>query len=200
MTHTIDYEAMAKEAAGNWQHFDCFCWYGQPPEPDEWCIVYTSNRDSRLRAQSNADAIAKEMEPFLGKTAIAETHSHWACGSVYGYSIRVYGKRGITKAFRKWCDLQDAMNNYVVLDEEDYSRREHEATLENIEEVAGQIDRKSWCGIEFPEGYSKTLFDWFWENDQSAIENTDDSGGYPSEESMTKALIALGWYKPEEYQ
>lgn len=40
----------AHEAAGNWQKFESFAWHrsydDSIPDPENWCIVYTNNRDS----------------------------------------------------------------------------------------------------------------------------------------------------------
>lgn len=67
-THTIDVEQLASGVAGNWQRFDSFSWWGRDdeliPDPERWCIVYVSNRDSGLVDQSNAAAIEKLLDPF----------------------------------------------------------------------------------------------------------------------------------------
>ena len=91
-------EDAAKEAAGNWQKFESFCWYRESEieDPDNWAIIYTSNRDSGLLDQSNAEAIAEAMEPFSetdDPDVVFESHNHWACGHVDGFSIRVYRRR-----------------------------------------------------------------------------------------------------------
>ena len=41
-------EDAAKEAAGNWQHFESFVWFrdSEIDDPDNWAIIYTHNRDS----------------------------------------------------------------------------------------------------------------------------------------------------------
>lgn len=60
----------AREAAGNWKRFDCFCWdrLHDIDDPDDWTIIYTHNRDSRLLDQSNADAIAEKGRGNLGSS------------------------------------------------------------------------------------------------------------------------------------
>ena len=101
----LDLESAAKEAAGNWQEFDCFSWHRQNDieSPEDWAIVYTHNRDSGLLDQSNAEAIAEAMEPFTkgrNPDVVAEHHISWLCGWVDGYSIRVFKRGRITKAFQ----------------------------------------------------------------------------------------------------
>src|SRR5262245_65566005 len=105
-----DYASLADALAGAWQRFECFGWWEKPEgvieRPDDWALVYTSNRDSGLLDQSNAAAIAKALSRFP-KTAIPQTHNHWACGYVEGFALCVRDERGrISKAFKTWCDLQ----------------------------------------------------------------------------------------------
>lgn len=103
----LDLEAAAKAAAGNWREFVCFAWHRRPDDADNWTIVYSHNRDSDLLDQSNAAAIDKAMEPFLGGDVVVEHHHHWACGWIDGYSIRVFRRGRITKAFRTYHALKD---------------------------------------------------------------------------------------------
>src|SRR5687768_9241519 len=104
----------AHEAAGNWQNFSCFAWFRQRElkRPEDWAIIYTHHRDSGLLDQSNASVIAKAMQPFAeGKDPdlVFESHSHWAVGHVDGFSIRVFKRGRITKAFRTYHELAERM-------------------------------------------------------------------------------------------
>ncbi len=88
-------EDAATQAAGNWQRFGCFVWDRSHDldDPDSWAIIYTHNRDSGLLDLSNADAIAKAMEPFTDgddPDVVMESHGHWAVGHVDGFSVRVF--------------------------------------------------------------------------------------------------------------
>ena len=81
----------ARAAAGNWMHFQCFCWgrASKLRDADQWTIVYTHHRDSGLLDQSNATAIGAAMDTFTkGKNpdVVPEHHHHWACGWVDGYT------------------------------------------------------------------------------------------------------------------
>ena len=103
--------------------------------------------------QSNADAIAEAMEPFTegdDPDVVFESHDHWAVGHVDGFSIRVYRDGEITEAFRTYHDLMEQLDGYPILDEEDYSQRELEATLENISDAAWRVkheyDLARWLG------------------------------------------------------
>ena len=91
-------------------------------------------------------------------------------------------------------DLVGRLNDYPVLDEEDYSRREYEATLENLDSAAVGISHR----YELPEGWQGEVFDWFWEHDQRAVENRDDLGGYPSDAQLESAFVALGYRRTRD--
>ncbi len=204
---------MAKEAIGNWKKFESFGWHNQPDDAEEWCIVYVSNRDSDLLTESNAAAIAEAMAPHLeGEDCTEEHHGHWAVGHVDGYAIRVYKpepttsegriaararndgrERDVTEAFRTWAELKLQVDAYPVLDEEDFSRREYEATLENIESAGRRFVRD-----DAPEDWTSQCFSWFWEHDQGAVEARDGGGGYPDDSQIKEALEALGFAEAEE--
>jgi hypothetical protein len=185
-------QELARQAAGNWQDFDSFAWHDQPRDPEQWALVYTHNRDSGLVDQSNADAIRAELEPFMGRTVIEEHHGHWACGWVDGFAIRVYRRGGeITRAFRKYCELQRRLEDYRLLDEEDYSRREWEATQENLTNAGNALARsEDWV---LPDGWESEVSEWFDGSDEHrhALESRDDQGGYPSDDELRAAFNGL---------
>lgn len=134
---TLSIEDATKQAAGNWRKFDCFAWHDKPENPEEWTIVYVRNRDSGLLEESNHCMLTQELIPDINYGHVrCESHSHWACGWVAGYSIRVYRRGKITKAFRKWFELQERLADYPVLNEGDYSDREYDATVANIADAA----------------------------------------------------------------
>lgn len=194
MLGELTLEEAAKQAAGNWRKFHCFRWDRSRDldDADQWCIVYSHNRDSGLLDQSNAEAIDKAMEPFTegdDPDVMAEHHHHWACGWIDGWAIRVYRDGQITKAFKAYHALAERLANYPILEEEDYSRREFEATLANLSDAAWKVKHD----FDLPEGWEGEVFSWFWENDQSAVENRDDQGGYPNEDQLRAAFQALGY-------
>ena len=166
-------------------------------DPDNWAIIYTHNRDSGLLDQSNADAIAEALKPFTESDdpdVVMESHDHWAVGHVDGFSIRVYRNGEITEAFKTYHDLMEQMDGYPILDEEDYSNREYEATLENITDAAWRVKHE----YTLPEGWESQVFSWFWDHRQSAVENRDDQGGYPEEGDLRAAFDALGYERVED--
>ena len=187
----FDLETGAREARGNWQKFDSFGWHDRPEDGAEWAIVYTHNRDSDLLDQSNADAIDKALAPFTegdNPDVRAEHHGHWACGWIDGYAIRVYRNGQITEAFRAYHELAARLADYPVLDEEDFSRREYDATLENLRSEGFDSDY-----FAPPEEWAGEVFSWLWDHNQSAVENRDGNGGYATKAQIGEALDALGY-------
>ncbi len=197
MLGTMTLEDAAKEAAGNWKKFDSFVWWREREmdDADRWAIVYTSNRDSGLIDQSNSAVIAKALEALTedhDPDVVAERHSHWLVGHVDGYSIRVFDNDGnITEAFKTYFGLLEQMEAYPLLDESDYSDREYEATLENLDLAAWKVKRE----YVLPDGWESGVYSWLADHDPSEIENRDDQGGWPSEEALQAAFDALGYKK-----
>lgn len=190
----LDLEAAAKLAAGNWRDFKCFVWFkaSELPDADKWAIIYTHNRDSGLLDQSNAAVIEEAMKPFTeGKTpdVVFESHIHWAVGHVDGFSIRVFHRGRITIAFKTYHKFAVRMDDYPILDDDDYSRREHEATLENITDSAWRLKHQ----FLLPDGWEFDVYGWLADNNDRAVENYDDRGGYPSEEDLNAAFEGLGF-------
>jgi hypothetical protein len=192
-------EDAAKQAAGNWKSWTCFVWFRESEiaDPDNWSIVYTHNRDSGLLDQSNAEQIAKALEPFTegdDPDVVMESHSHWAVGHVDGFSIRVYRDGQITDAFRAYHDLMEQMDGYPILNEEDYSNKEYEATLENISDSAWRVKHE----YSLPDGWESDVYSWLSDNRQRVVENRDDHGGYPEAADLRAAFDALGYARVED--
>jgi hypothetical protein len=192
-------EDAATEAAGNWQSWTCFVWDRERvlDDAEKWGLVYTHNRDSGLLAQSNSDAISKPMESFTDTDdpdVVMESHSHWAVGHVDGFSIRVIRKGEITDAFKAYHELSEQLADCPILDEEDYSERELEATLENINDAAWRVKHE----YTLPEGWESEAYSWLSDHRSGSVENRDDQGGYPDEDDLRAAFLALGYVQVEE--
>jgi hypothetical protein len=190
----LDLKTAAKEAAGNWRPFECFAWdrTRDLDRPEDWTIVYTHHRDSGLLDQSNAAAIEEALEPFTDgddPDVVAERHNHWAVGWIDGFSIRVFNRGRVTKAFQTYHELVERMTDYPVLDDDDYSRREYEATLANIADSAWRLKRD----FELPEDWAAEVYSWLSDHDYAAVENRDDQGGYPEQAQLERAFAALGF-------
>jgi hypothetical protein len=192
----LDLKEAAKDAAGNWQRFSCFVWYRdrELKKPEHWAVIYTHNRDSGLLHQSNAAVIAKAMLPFTegdNPDVVFESHHHWAVGHVDGFSLRVFRRGRITKAFRTYHDLAVKMDEYPILDESDYSEREYEATYENVGEAAWRLKQQ----FSLPDDWQSDVFSWLTDHRDNALENVDDQGGWPDEDDLKAAFSALGYQR-----
>ncbi len=190
----IKIEDAAKEAAGNWRHFECFSWHraSELHDPENWAVVYTHHRDSGLIELSNAKAITNVLKPLIGKDMIAEHHHHWACGWIDGFSIRVYHRGHITRAFRTYHEIAQRLTDYPILDEDDYCNREYEATIENLADAAWKLKNE----YKLPKNWEESVYDWFSNHDCTAIE-CSDRGGYPTEGQLRAAFEALGFSQIE---
>ena len=200
-----DIEVAAKEFAGNWQKFDCFVWdrpympeeRGGLDDPENWGITYTHHRDSTLIEQSNSEAIEKilfENNDF-GDDILHEEHSHWAVGWAAGYAIRVYkqGTKEITPVFQEFFEIQQSLDDYPILDEDDLGEKEIEAALESIKLIAPSNDWK------LPEDWDYEVACYLWVHDQREMEDDGSGrGAHPSEESIIKAFEILGYEKMVE--
>lgn len=198
MLGTLDIDEAAQKAAGNWQRFNSFVWFRdrELEDADQWSVIYTHHRDSGLLDQSNASVISKAMAPFAASAdpdVVFESHTHWAVGHVDGFSLRVFANGEITEAFRTYHELVQAMDDYPILDESDYSERELTATLENIADAAWRLKRE----YDLPEGWESEVYSWLSEYRPGEVENRDDQGGCPSEEALKEAFKAMGFHPSE---
>jgi len=105
----------------------------------------------------------------------------------------VFKNGDITPAFARYFDLQNALEDYPILDQDDYSTREYEATVENIAACAWRLKHD----YDLPEDWQQAVYSWLSDNECSEMENTDDQGGYPSEEALQAAFTALGYDSAE---
>ena len=190
----LELKDAAKEAAGNWRNFNCFAWFrkGDLKKPEDWSILYTHNRDSSLLDQSNSAVISKAMLPFSNgddPDVVFESHHHWAVGHVDGFSIRVFKRGRVTKAFRVYHELAVNMEGYPILDETDYSQRELNATLSNLKDASWRVRQE----FQLPDGWQSEVYDWLSENDPNELENRDDQGAYPTETALRDCFRQLGY-------
>lgn len=188
----------AKATAGNWRKFDSFVWFkaDELNDAENWAIIYTHHRESGLLDQSNASVFRKTLQPFTkgdDPDVVFESHSHWAVGHIDGFSVRVFKRGHVTKAYRKYHELIEQKEIYSILDETDYSNREYEATFSNIADAAWRLKDE----FDLPEDWVGDVYEWLSENECGEIENVGDQGGYPSEEALRRAFDALG-YSPSK--
>src|SRR5207249_1782032 len=125
--------------------------------------------------------IEAALKPFSegeNPDVVFESHSHWAVGHVDGFSIRVFKRGRVTKAFKTYHELAERMADYPILDESDYSEREYQAAFDNLDLAAWRMKRE----FKLPEDWQSSVFDWLGQNRANALENSDDQGGWPDED------------------
>ena len=190
----MELEPAAQAAAGNWRKFDSFAWHRQPDDAEAWAIIYTHHRDSGILDQSNAAAIEAALTPFteIGDV-VFESHFHWAVGHIDGFSVRVYRRGRITKAFKAYHALAERHGTVPDPQRKRLLRPGIRSHAGNLPDAAWKLKRE----YELPEGWQEAVFDWFANNDCTAIESSDDQGGYPNEEQLRKAFDALGYQQLE---
>ena len=117
-------------------------------------------------------------------------------------TCRVYkvgSETEFTEAFKKIVKLMLSLSEYPSLNDERYSEKEVEATLENIKNEAHYLEpndsRYTW-----PEDYVGQIYSWLSNNLERAIESRDGGGGYPTKEELTTAIHGLGWCCDGEYE
>jgi hypothetical protein len=88
---------------------------------DDWLCVLTRSRDSDLLTESNFET-ALEMLGGEGDNVEIHRFGHWACG--WWEALTVKNNTPQAKIAE---EIEDEIESYPVLDEEDFSRRKDEA-------------------------------------------------------------------------
>ena len=187
-------EDAARRAAGNWQSWTCFVWFRDDEicDPSSWSIIYTHNRDSGLLKHSNAEVVAKALNPFTrdgDSDVVFESQSHWAVGHVQPVQRpglpwrRDHGRLCAHHGLSEW------LAEYPILDESDYAKRELDATIDNLDDACWRLKSP----YELPDGWNSEVYSWLSENRPGSVKNRDDRGGYPSEAELREALDSLGY-------
>jgi len=171
-----------------------FAYFGDNDEMFEtWSLgPVIRTRDSGILEESNAAALERHLESdksLEGDWTITGA-SHWGPGWVDHVSFKVIEDGEPTRVFKIIMEWFDALSDYPVADDADYSEREYKATLANIKSQGyGKVIEAA------DEDWPSQCLDWFWDYNQSAVENNDDQGGYPSDEDMDDCLKFLNLYK-----
>lgn len=177
-------EQSVKETAG----LRDFGYSGDLPLGKTWGFTFGRSRDSTLLEESNFEVVEKDLKERFPEDVETVHSSHWAVGWVDELAVRMLDDKGkVTPAGAAALEWKDGLSDYPVADDADYSKREYEATIQNIMSE-GRID----------EEMASDVFGWLWDNNQRAVENSDDTGGYPTSEQIEEALKGLGYTQDEE--
>lgn len=180
----MDIQKVAKEFRGNWIKFNSFSWSrswgGDLEHPENYGIFYTINRDSNLMTESNAKAIDEMFKRYVDRRIVLpEHHNHWACGWIDGYSIPVYrhNKTKFTSAFLLYCEIQSRLEDYPLLDEEDYYERVYNQTIKNCIESVKYHNKAG----EYKDKRQQKIIDYL-------VSNAEGDDYYPSNDDIDNAI------------
>ena len=129
-----DVNEAAKQLAGNWKKFESFAWDTRHNlnHPEQFAIVYLSNRDSDALDRANHEAVVKALRQYIAlegsyRCCWEESHNHWAVGHVDGIVIRCVNADGKpTAAFETLHGLAMSLQGYRILDENRFAEIEQE--------------------------------------------------------------------------
>lgn len=185
---------------GNWMKFESFAWFHQPDDAPNWCIVYTSNRDSGIVAKSNAAYFHKRLNPLVDDTedVLEFGANHWACGYVDGWAVRVVDAAGNpTPAFKVLHELLNERDARDILDEDDYNQRFEEGKRENIKfYVSHCLPRGCELKDGLPDDWIDQVLKRLDELDENWVDDLDEDGT-PRPRDLERALEQLGWLERE---
>lgn len=188
---TMD-EAVA-ECAGNWQHWQNFCWFGAKdvPNSDKVMLGYITGPQSGITDMANYETVRRAMEPFLGNMtegAQAETYGanlHGDRNALAGFMVRVVDENGQpTAAFKALFELTRDNDGEFALDE-------HDLEVVNRREVQCYVYRH----VEYLLHYELKRFDIKVDNDfvgevigEMSEDNFDDIDDDDIKKSLRKVL------------
>jgi hypothetical protein len=182
------YQVLAEQAVKESSNRPNFAYFGDLELGKSWAFVIARSRDSELLEESNFATVKNDLEKQFPGDVENVHSSHWAVGWVDELAVRMLDKKGkVTPAGIAALEWQEKLDDYPVADEEDYSEREAEATIDNIM-FEGNIDRPR----------AEEVYGWLANFNQRTLENRDDRGGYPSKEDIEEALKRLGYIKDDD--
>jgi hypothetical protein len=172
--------------------FQNFQYYGELDLGNTWGFSFSKHRDSDLINISNFDCIVEDLnENFDAKDWEIVQCSHWAVGHIEHIAIRVLDKHGEpTKIFEHMLEFKRALEDYPLLDDEDFSRREYEIQIEAIQEYIPSELRDE-------ENVEQKVFGWLWDNKPSSLDLENNSCWNLKSEDVLEALTDLGLWEEE---
>lgn len=136
---------LAKEAL---RHPRDFMYYGSNEQMFEsWGYVWGYGRGADVMDESNFWTVYNRLKEQFPDDVEVHRSNHWLCGWVEQLAVRIlkpdadskeFRDEDVTDAFREVLRFKTRVENYPVLDEEDYSEREWREMLEFVRA----------CGVE----------------------------------------------------
>jgi len=114
-----------------------FSWYEKPEWNDNNIVLYHyQTRDSGLIEESNGQYIEKQFKQYNDDTVQFQDFNHWTCGWIKAIAVKIHNDENeFTEAFLTLCDIFEKLDDYPLLDEDDYSTREWESVQRSIKEA-----------------------------------------------------------------
>jgi hypothetical protein len=184
------------EDFGYWGPEDMFKTWG-------FCGV-DKNRDSNLLEISNFEVITKDLMTTFPLDFRIENYSHWLVGNVDRLVCRILKheipfidevkQEDITIAFRAAMEWLDQLKNYPVADENDYSDKQFEEAIKQIE--GWDIDNP---GIIYKPNFDNWQERIYYELINLNCDFDDYNQISPTDEMFYKAIYKLGLQNEEQY-
>lgn len=180
---------------------DDFGYSGDLPIGETWSLgPVIRTRDSNLLDSSNANALEAALEnirEFQDEYQIVHA-GHWAVGWVDHLAFHAVDEnREPTQIFKWILGWFDALGEYPVANDEDYSRRQHEVLIKDINDAGHRIEEG---GPTEETGWEESVREWLEENGshnaRRSLEDPENWGVRP--EDVEQALRALGLFRADE--
>lgn len=188
---------------------DDFGYSGELPIGETWSIgPVIRTRDSNLLEQSNADAIEAALEriwEFRREYEIVHS-GHWAVGWVDHLAFHAVDEnREPTRIFKWILGWMDGFENYPVADDEDYSKRQYKAVMDNIKDAGYRMKEGSPILVtgstpDEDSGWIEAVYDWLRENgSHDARRSLEDPENYSTPpEDVEAALRDLNLFRGDD--
>ena len=129
-----------------------FAWHIDPADVAEWCIVLSRTRDSDELAESNFACAHAAIRAIDADHVDIHRFGHWACGWIEYLCVRA-GTAAYTEGER----IAQKLDDYPVLNEDDWSEREQKTAdtiwrdcytwrerVKYIHKYRSQFDFRDW--------------------------------------------------------
>lgn len=147
---------------------------------------YSVSDDADLVLVSNAHVMRADLDREGIKWRERAFAIQVLVGCMIGPKLMVFEKAA------KWVeDVERALADYPLLDDQDYSQREHDARLEMIEQ-----DGRYLVKADAPGDWPGRVVDWLYRNDRGY--GSDEGRPYVNETDLQAALSALGLLETED--
>lgn len=191
-------EPVTPASAGNWEKWPHYMHFGDEDPQRDYIAELCVRNSGKLLDEANLKAIENAFEKagfFEDGSATKMSTGSAIVGPLDGLTMRIVGDDGdLTPVALLWNQLAERYANYPILDEELYSELEEKALFDYVRHAVRS------CGLvdgHDPEEAADEVLGYLREHGEDhELENTDDTGGAPSDECITNALLELGYYTP----